>query len=151
MKDFKFSLESLRCHFCSFLGKGHLWGNLWEFTHLTENCAFYTLSKTIDYRINHNHSYIDVHTCTLWESCDSFEIPMKSVWPSIVIDSQNDFDRGSPVSLHWTGPVNCASVTTTCPKSSSPDDTTVTVSGEVKNFVWGRIPKKKIELKIFII
>ena len=69
-------------------------------------------------------SSIDVHECTLWRRCSSFEIPANSTYPYLegfniggVVEQK--YFNGSSVSLHWTGARNCSNVKkTTCPLSN---------------------------------
>ena len=68
-------------------------------------------------------SSIDVHECTLWRRCSSFEIPANSTYPYLegfniggVVEQK--YFNGSSVSLHWSGAWNCSDVKkTSCPLS----------------------------------
>ena len=88
-------------------------------------CFFFTLSK-VDVRLRQTPvlSSIDVHECTLWRRCSSFEIPANSTYPylegfNIGGDVNQTYFNGSSVSLHWSGAKNCSNVKkTTCPLSN---------------------------------
>ena len=88
-------------------------------------CFFFTLSK-VDVRLRQTPvlSSIDVHECTLWRRCSSFEIPANSTYPYLegfniggVVEQK--YFNSSSVSLHWTGARNCSNVKkTTCTLSN---------------------------------
>ena len=89
-----------------------------------EECNFFTLSKvdpkldyTADqYKPEHFISTNEVDKCTLWKRCLSFEIPENSTYPF----SDLDAERGSTVSLHWSGPGSCTDWKTNCPLADQP-------------------------------